>query len=174
MSNKIIALSAALGMLGATAVSAQTTSPPTTEPQTPPAATSPMAPSTQTAPTSGASASTTGDRFLSQQQPGQRLATDYMKKSIHGANNERIGDVNNLLLSEDGQIVAVLVGVGGFLGIGEKTVALPLSALTQAPETNQLSSTFSRDDLEKAPEFVTRAEATRANPPPAAPGSTNR
>src|SRR5690606_30985405 len=134
MSSKIIALSAALGMLGATAVSAQT-SPPAAQPQTtPPSTTSPMAPTTppsKMAPAPGSSASMTdskGDRFLAQQQPGQRLATDYMKKSILGANNERIGDVTNLLLSEDGQVVAVVVGVGGFLGIGEKSVALPLSA----------------------------------------------
>lgn len=172
MGSKIIALSAVIGILGTTAVSAQTTSPPMSQPQTP-SATSPMTPS-PTSPAPGASASIGSDRFLAQQQPGQRLASDYMKKSIYGANNERIGDVNNLLLSADGQIVAVLVGVGGFLGLGEKVVALPLASLSQSPETNQLSSTFSRDDLEKAPEFVTRAETTRSTSPPPASSGTNR
>ena len=171
MGSKIMALTAAAGILGATAVSAQTTSPPMTQPQTP-SATSPVTPSPAT-PAPSASASIGSDRFLAQQQPGQRLASDYMKKSIYGANNERIGDVNNLLLSADGQVIAVLVGVGGFLGLGEKIVALPLATLSQSPETNQLSSSYSRDDLEKAPEFVTRAEATRStSPPPATSGTT--
>src|SRR5690606_38159083 len=127
-------LSAALGILGATAVSAQTTTPPAVQPQTtPPSTASPTSPPTSAPPshmapapgTSPSMTDTKGDRFLAQQQPGQSLASDYMRKSILGANTERIGDVTNLLMSEDGQVVAVLVGVGGFLGIGEKVVALP-------------------------------------------------
>lgn len=37
---------------------------------------------------------------------------------------ERIGEINDLVIGEDGEVAAVIVGVGGFLGIGEKNVAV--------------------------------------------------
>lgn len=45
------------------------------------------------------------------------------------ANNESIGDVNDVLMDRNGQSVAVVIGVGGFLGIGEKNVAVPFAQL---------------------------------------------
>lgn len=45
------------------------------------------------------------------------------------ANNESIGDVNDVLMDRGGQAVAVIVGVGGFLGIGEKDVAVSFHEL---------------------------------------------
>ncbi len=177
MTKRIIALTAAAGLLGATTVMAQTTSPSQTQPQlAPPETTGPQqtmppvgvppspqvqtpAPgTTTTTPTTPAPAQ---QSFLSQQQPGQMLASDLMRKSILGANNERIGDVNDLLMAQDGQIMAVLVGVGGFLGIGEKTVAIPFQTLQRAPDSDQLSAPFSRQDLEQAPQFVTSKTANR-------------
>lgn len=169
---KLIALTAAASLLGATAAMSQTTDqmqktqpqvappettgpkesappvgvPPTPQAQTPSPGTTTTTP---TAPKPGQQA------FLSQQQPDQLLASKLMRQSILGANNERIGDVNDLLLSKDGQVSAVLVGVGGFLGIGEKTVAIPFEALKRSPESNQLTASYSREDLQQAPEFVT-------------------
>lgn len=161
---KIIALSAAVSMLGATAAMSQTTTQPqvappsTTAPQqtTPPVGV-PPSPQVQT-PSPGMKTTTpkAGQHtFLNQQQAGQMLASDFMKKNILGANNERIGDVNDLLLSPDGEVMAVLVGVGGFLGIGEKTVAIPFDALQRSPDSDQLTAQYSREDLKQAPQFVT-------------------
>ena len=167
MSKKIIALTASIGLLGAAAAHAQTP-PPTTEPA-PPAATAPPATS-PSMPTPGARATApqaSNTAFLVQQQPDQVLVSDYMKKSILGANNERIGNVSDLVMSQNGEIVGVVVGVGGFLGIGEKSVALPLSALTRSAEADQLTAPYTREDLEKAPAFVTRAAATTTKTPPA-------
>jgi hypothetical protein len=45
------------------------------------------------------------------------------------ANNETIGDVNDVLLDRSGAAQAIVIGVGGFLGIGEKDVAVPFGAL---------------------------------------------
>jgi hypothetical protein len=44
-------------------------------------------------------------------------------------NDENIGDINDILVDRRGAVVAVIVGVGGFLGIGEKDVAIPFQAL---------------------------------------------
>ena len=46
-----------------------------------------------------------------------------------GPDNAQVGDVNDVLFDKSGKIVGVIVGVGGFLGIGEKKVAIDMSAL---------------------------------------------
>lgn len=63
--------------------------------------------------------------------PGQNqmLGSDFEGTRVFGANNENIGDISDTLIDRDGRIVAVVVGVGGFLGIGEKDVAIPFNAL---------------------------------------------
>ncbi len=60
--------------------------------------------------------------------PGQMLGSDLRGTRIYGANNENIGEVDDILIDRDGRIAALLVGVGGFLGIGEKNVAIPMQA----------------------------------------------
>ena len=52
---------------------------------------------------------------------------------MYGANNENIGEINDVLINRNGQVVAVIIGVGGFLGIGEKDVAVPMSMLLFQP-----------------------------------------
>jgi hypothetical protein len=49
--------------------------------------------------------------------------------NVYGQNNEKIGDVKDVLVDKSGNAKAVVIGVGGFLGIGEKNVALPFNAL---------------------------------------------
>ena len=168
---KIIALSAAVSLLGATAAMSQTTTQPqstppqtTTPQQTTPPVGVPPTPQVQTTPAPGTTATMpkSGQQtFLDQQKADQMLASDLMKKSILGANNERIGDVNDLLMSKDGDVVAVLVGVGGFLGIGEKTVAIPFDSLKRSADAEQLTAQYSREDLKQAPEFVTAKRSER-------------
>jgi sporulation protein YlmC with PRC-barrel domain len=62
-------------------------------------------------------------------QPGQMLGSDLTGTNVYGMNNETIGDINDVLIGRDGRVVAVVVGVGGFLGIGQKDVAVPFEAL---------------------------------------------
>lgn len=178
---KIIALSAAVGMLGATAAMSQTnqmeTQPQATPPQTSPQTTMPPVgtpPSPQMQKEPGAEAKTAPGQqsFLSQQQTGQIMASDMMRKNILGANNERIGDVNDLVLSKDGQVAAVVIGVGGFLGIGEKTVAIPFDDLQMSPGTDQITTQLSREDLEQAPQFVTNKSRERSTTGTGTTGTT--
>jgi hypothetical protein len=71
----------------------------------------------------------TSGQIVSQQQPGQWMASKLIGTTVVGANNESIGDVNDVLLDRNGQAVAVIIGVGGFLGIGEKDVAVSFNQL---------------------------------------------
>ncbi|MBB4041484.1 sporulation protein YlmC with PRC-barrel domain [Microvirga flocculans] len=59
----------------------------------------------------------------------QMMASDLIGTRVISANNESIGDINDVILGRDGRVMAAVVGVGGFLGIGEKDVAVPFSAL---------------------------------------------
>jgi hypothetical protein len=65
--------------------------------------------------------------------------------------------VNDVLFDKDGKILAYVVGVGGFLGIGAKNVALNPSAFQMQPATDEgstkLKLTMIKDELKAMPEF---------------------
>jgi sporulation protein YlmC with PRC-barrel domain len=133
MLNKIMA-AAAVSALALTSAMAQTTSPspsPST-PSTPPAATAPS--------TSGSSASNTSApnpagkaQFITKQTQDQWLATKFKGTDVIGANDEKIGDVSDILFDKDKKVVAYIVGVGGFLGIGQKDVAIDPASFQMVP-----------------------------------------
>jgi sporulation protein YlmC with PRC-barrel domain len=66
---------------------------------------------------------------MAQQSANHWRASKLVGLSVYGANNERIGDVNEVLVDRDGSAEAVVIGVGGFLGIGEKDVAVPFKSV---------------------------------------------
>lgn len=76
-----------------------------------------------------------------------------------GADWDDVGEVNNLIVSRDGSVRAVVVGVGGFLGIGEKNVALKMSELKFLKKAGDDADDYfivvnsSKERLEKAPEY---------------------
>jgi len=93
-------------------------------------------PSTLPSATGGASnadSAKKGSIFLEYRQPDQFRSTNLRGTRVYGANNENIGEINDVLINRSGHVVAVLIGVGGFLGIGEKDVAVPMSMLLFQP-----------------------------------------
>jgi PRC-barrel domain len=48
---------------------------------------------------------------------------------VENAQGENLGEINNVIINEKGDVVAAIIGVGGFLGIGEKNVGVPFDAL---------------------------------------------
>ncbi len=76
-------------------------------------------------------------------------------------NWDDIGEVNNLIVSREGTVKAVVVGVGGFLGIGEKNVALRMSELRFLKKAGDDADDYfvviksNKAQLENAPEFKT-------------------
>jgi sporulation protein YlmC with PRC-barrel domain len=77
----------------------------------------------------GASQSGTQGQFMTQMRGQQMMASKLIGTTVVSTNNESIGDVNDVILDRNGQVMAVVVGVGGFLGIGEKDVAVPFASL---------------------------------------------
>ena len=68
-------------------------------------------------------------KFQTQLQANQVMASKLIGTTVVSTNNESIGDVNDVVVDRNGQAVAVVIGIGGFLGIGEKDVAVPFTAL---------------------------------------------
>lgn len=77
------------------------------------------------------------------------------------SDNETVGEVTDLVIGKDGQIAAVIVEVGGFLGMGEKEVAVSWDAIERRANKDGDGYHFSvdttKDDLNDAPEYKTEA-----------------
>ena len=88
---------------------------------------------------------------------GDVSAKALLNESVKNAANETIGDINDLLIGGDGKVSAVIVGVGGFLGMGEKDVALPYDQLVFAKDVGDdlvVSTSATKESLETAPEYI--------------------
>ncbi|MGE0007985.1 MAG: PRC-barrel domain-containing protein [Parvibaculaceae bacterium] len=84
------------------------------------------------------------------------LATSFIGSAVYTSTDENIGDINDMIFDDKGDIQAVVIGVGGFLGMGEKDVALPLDKITVTKDENnavKLTVQATREDLERAPAF---------------------
>jgi sporulation protein YlmC with PRC-barrel domain len=152
--------------------------------------------STSTAPANGASGAAS---VITMQSGNQWLSSNLVGVDVIGADNEKIGDVSDILFDRSGSVVGYVVGVGGFLGIGTKNVALAPSAFQVMPAsadsgttgsastTNEdnikLKLNMTKDQLKQAAAFESRREQdskARASTPksdmnrPASPPATAR
>lgn len=109
-----------------------------------------------------AQAPAAGSGYLTEQAEGQISANTYIGQSVYNAADESIGEVNDVIFTKDGSVEAAVIGVGGFLGIGEKNVAVPLDTITvsEVPNSDDLKLTTQEtaDTLKAAPEFKTKSQ----------------
>ncbi len=87
-----------------------------------------------------------------------------MGARVFNAADETVGDINDAIISLDGTVEGVVLGVGGFLGIGEKRVAIEMQQLSVQMDEDgdpRLIIDTTREALEEAPEFVTADEQRR-------------
>jgi len=96
-------------------------------------ATEPVVPDTTT--TADAGMATDGP-FVTVPETGAWRVSDLEGTAVYGADGESIGDIKDVLVNQQGEVEAVLIGVGGFLGIGEKDVAVSMQALEIGPGTS--------------------------------------
>jgi hypothetical protein len=167
-------------MIGAAAAQ---TSQPSMPSQDKPAATAP-------APSGTASGSA---QFINSQSADQWLSSNFMGTDVVGPDDAKIGDVTDILFEKDGKVVGYVVGVGGFLGIGTKNVALapssfqivPASAATTGAGTTgaarsddiKLKLNMTKDQLQQAAAFESKRDQeakARASSPSSNPGGSPR
>ncbi|MEQ8480512.1 MAG: PRC-barrel domain-containing protein [Hoeflea sp.] len=86
------------------------------------------------------------------------LASDLIGSAIYSSSAEdadMIGDVNNIVIAPNGEVASVVVGVGGFLGIGEKDVEIEYRTVEWVDRDGErwLIANMTREQLESAPAF---------------------
>ena len=101
------------------------------------------------------------DKFIMQQDADDVLASTLIGTSVQNGAGESLGSINDVVLSADGQVDVIVIGVGGFLGIGEKNVGVSFDAIEKSTDANGtaiLVLDATAEELEAAPAFVTIAE----------------
>ncbi len=74
-------------------------------------------------------------------------------RNIRNSQNETIGEIKSIQLGKDGKVDTVMVGVGGFLGMGEREVALAWKDLVIADNGEKVTVNMTKDQLKAMPEY---------------------
>src|SRR5690606_28773213 len=85
---------------------------------------------------------------------GWSAKKDLMGKSVVNENDEKIGDIEDIVISSDGRTLYLLVGAGGFLGMGSKNVAVPFDKFERRDDRILLSG-YTKEQLKALPEVKT-------------------
>jgi sporulation protein YlmC with PRC-barrel domain len=91
------------------------------------------------------------------------LAKDLIGQTVYAPDKAKIGSISDLILSKDAKAVeGFVIGVGGFLGIGEKSVALKMDRLDMTPNPQGdglvLMMGANKEELKNAPTFKSKKE----------------
>ncbi len=98
---------------------------------------------------------TSGSAATSGGLGGQLASADELiGKNVYGRDNNKIGEIDDVILDANGKAKQLVISSGGFLGIGEKQVAVDYSAANWDSQNNRLNlAGMSRDDVKSMPEF---------------------
>jgi len=132
-------------------------------------------------------------KFITSQGTDQWVFTKFRGIDVRGPDNASIGSVNDLLFDGTGKVIGVVIGVGGFLGIGTKNVAIDMGAFNVVPADSgssdvnnasaandpnnvKLKVAWTKDQLREAPDFQYYKPPARTvpTPSPATTGSAPR
>lgn len=116
---------------------------------------SPQAQSTATTPsnTPPASSANTAPNHNSSQTASTVPADELLGADVKNANNETIGEVESIYIDRNGKIQSVIVGVGGFLGLGQRDVEMNWGSLVVADGGDTVRTTMTKDQLKSMPEY---------------------
>jgi sporulation protein YlmC with PRC-barrel domain len=151
MMKKLLMATAATGFALSTALA-----------QTPPPASPPAAEKQDMKPDASKPAAvdaskSAGSQIVTSQRPDQFLASKFNGTDVIGADDKKVGDVSDVLFDKDGKILAYVVSIGGFLGIGSKNIALAPGAFTVIKGTNneadKLKIAMSQEQLKQMASF---------------------
>jgi sporulation protein YlmC with PRC-barrel domain len=142
---------------------------------TPPAA-APAAPAAKDA------ASADSPKFIQAQGADQFVFSKFKGTDVIGPDNAKVGDVSDMVFDKSGKVLGLIVGVGGFLGIGEKNVAIDMNAFQVVPADTGASTTgtaargstdptdvklkvsWTKDQLKNAADFQYHKPASTTSP----------
>jgi len=128
-------------------------------------------------------------KFIQAQGTDKFVFSKFKGSDVLGPDDQKVGSVSDILFDKSGKIDGLIVGVGGFLGIGEKNVAIDMGAFKMAPARSNsattgtgnagnssaaedpthvnLKVTWTKDELKAAPDFQYYRPAARVTERPA-------
>jgi len=121
---------------------------------------SPPASSTSTPAATASSTTTTVTADQKMVMKGSWRASKLMGLNVYNEANEKLGDINELIVGKDGKINAVVIGVGGFLGMGEHDIAVTIDKLKFVEEAVRTSSAAPSTTTTATRETTTTGAAT--------------
>jgi sporulation protein YlmC with PRC-barrel domain len=83
----------------------------------------------------------------------QQMASDLIGKNLVNAEGEDIGEIEDFVIDDNGGAVFAIAGIGGFLGIGEKDIAVPFEDLEIRDDEVVLMTPMSTDELKDLPSY---------------------
>jgi sporulation protein YlmC with PRC-barrel domain len=93
-------------------------------------------------------------------KPDQMRGSKIIGGTVYDKNNQKIGEVKDLVLDKDGKVADVVLDVGGFLGMGGKNVAVKMSDLKT--DNNRLTLDRTKDQLKQAADYKLEDRSTGA------------
>jgi sporulation protein YlmC with PRC-barrel domain len=95
--------------------------------------------------------------------PEAVTVTDYYKQNVYDPSDQKIGEIKDVLITKDGKVGAFIVAVGGFVGAGEKDVAVPFEDVKGTKKNDKwyLTMQANKDELKNAPGLKYDRSATR-------------
>ena len=83
---------------------------------------------------------------------GVTTVTNYYKQNVYDPSDAKIGQISDVLLNKEGKVDAFMIAVGGFLGVGEKDVAVPFDAVHGTEKNGKwyLTMNATKDALKNA------------------------
>lgn len=110
-------------------------------------------------------------QVITQMTPDLMRGSKLMGVDVYGADNQKVGDIDEVLVGKDGKVQAVVVGVGGFLGIGEKDIAIPYDQVQWMADTQAAAGQTAPAGTNTAGGVTTPA-APGVTPPAGQPATT--
>ena len=120
------------------------------------AAQTPTSPQLPSGATAQPAETTAHPQILVSIPPNNMTVTEWYKQNVYDPQDNKIGEILDLLLDKDGKATALIIGVGGLLGAGEKDVAVPFHAVelkTTKDNKKRLVMNATKDQLKNAKEF---------------------
>ncbi len=107
---------------------------------------------------------TSSSTFITVGNSTEMRTSDWIGAPVKNGSDETVGDINDFVVASDGKIIAVVAGVGGFLGLGEKNVGLSFDSveLTKTADGERVAMVLiSKDELMSAPDYKTGNKTMR-------------
>ncbi len=101
--------------------------------------------------------------YVVEQPAHERLAGKLIGQSVRNPSHEKVGEITDLLFDSNGRITTAIIGVGGVLGIGEKSVGVPFGMLEfeiGRPGNRAIVLPLTKPELAQAPAFAASEKST--------------